>query len=99
MFLCDNLEFGWIFDHVKSLIFPCKCLVKSDDRFLSRERETHLDWGVPLPGGRGPPHVVVEIPRLGEFVFLLRHLDSGILCLFQLSTFFCGTLFSPTNLK
>lgn len=44
--------------------------------------ETHLDGGVPLPGGRRPAHVVVEVPRFRELILLLRHLDSCVLCLF-----------------
>lgn len=60
--------------------------------------ETYLDGRVPLPGGRRPAHVVVEISGLRELILLLRHLDSRILCLFQLSTFFCGALFSPADL-
>lgn len=44
--------------------------------------EFSLDGGVPLPGGRRPAHVVVEVPRFRELILLLRHLDSCVLCLF-----------------
>lgn len=78
------------------------CLLKvlgQEWGWIFEQKETHLDRRVPLRRGGGPPHVVVEISRLRELVLLLWHLDSRILCLFQLSTFFCGALFSPTDLN
>lgn len=44
--------------------------------------EFSLDGRVPLPGGRRPAHVVVEVSRLRELILLLWHLDSCILRLF-----------------
>lgn len=45
----------------------------------TRQGWTHLDGGVPLPRGRGLAHVAPEVPGLRELVFLLWHLDPGVL--------------------
>lgn len=77
---------------------------KKEDWLIAGKRlkglwaETHLDGRVPLLGGRRLAHVVVEISWLRELILLLWHLDSRVLCLFQLSPFLRGAFLSPANL-